>query len=72
MALTEVPTGAVRATILFVDSLIFRLLLAAIGPVIVLIADSYGLPNASMGLGLGIGLLVFWMMTRRRRVWASQ
>ena len=57
--------GAVRATVLSVDSLLNRFLLALLGPGIGLLADHYGLPSAFIWVGLGFGLLtllvlLFW------------
>ena len=63
--------GSVRATILSVDSLIFRVLLAAIGPAIGIFADSFGLPSAFIGAGIGVGLLILWLMSRWRKVWKN-
>ncbi len=61
--------GSVRATILSVDSLIFRLLLAAIGPTIGIIADSYGMANAFVAIAFGSGLIIWWVMNRWQKVW---
>jgi predicted MFS family arabinose efflux permease len=68
LLLRQTP-GSVRATILSVDNLIFRFLLAFIEPAVGLVADAVGLPLAfvAMALVVGIGLLVlllFW-----HRVW---
>lgn len=61
--------GSVRATILSVDSLIFRLLLAAIGPAIGIIADSFGLANAFVAIAAGLGLVIGWIFHRWQKVW---
>ena len=62
--LRQVP-GSVRATILSVDSLIFRLLLAIVEPVMGWLGDTYGLPVAFLALGVMVGssllvILVLW------------
>jgi MFS family permease len=64
MILRQAP-AEVRATILSVDSLIFRLLWAVVEPGLGVLGDAYGLPMAFLALGLGSGLsllvvLVFW------------
>ncbi len=48
--------GSIRATILSVDNLIFRLLLAGLEPFVGRIADTYSLPTAFVVLGVGVGL----------------
>lgn len=63
--------GSVRATILSVDSLLNRVLLAVVSPVIGLVADHYGLPSAFVYVGIGFGvilliLLSFWGRVRRK------
>ena len=63
--------SAVRATILSLDSLLFRLLTAMLAPGVGLVADSYGLPTAFtlMALIYGmlmLGLLLFWNRQRNR------
>ncbi len=65
----ETP-GSVRATILSVDSLLFRLFLAVISPSAGLLAETYSLPAAFIFLGFGVGLLLtlnlfVWGRTRR-------
>jgi MFS family permease len=57
--------GTVRATILSIDSLIFRLLTAVLSPFVGLTADIYGLPIAFIGMSLVFGvlmllLIIFW------------
>jgi MFS family permease len=63
--------GSVRATILSVDSLLNRVLLAVVSPVIGLVADHYGLPSAFIYAGIGFGvilliMLTFWGRARRK------
>ena len=63
--------GAVRATILSVDSLLFRLLTALLEPGVGLVADSYGLPTAFVGMAILHGLtlltlLVLWKQSYNR------
>jgi MFS family permease len=65
--------GAVRATILSVDSLLFRLLTALLEPGVGVIGDSYGLGTAFMGMAVIFGilmslLLLFWGRVRTRAV----
>jgi hypothetical protein len=65
--------SAVRATILSVDSLLFRLLTALLEPGVGLIGDSYGLGTAFMGMAVIFGilmslLLLFWGRVRTRAV----
>jgi hypothetical protein len=60
--------GAVRATILSVDSLLHRLMLAMIGPVIGLVADGFGLPTAFIGVGVGFGLIMFLLLVGWNRI----
>ena len=60
----QVP-GGVRATILSVDSLVFRLLLATVEPAMGWLGDTYGLPVAFLALGVMVGssllvILVLW------------
>jgi hypothetical protein len=60
----------VRATILSVDSLIFRLLFAGVELGLAVTGDLYGLPLAFLGLGLSTGLgmlavLVLWGRSQR-------
>jgi hypothetical protein len=62
--------GSVRATILSVDSLLFRISLGLVGPVIGLIADRFDLPVAFIVVGLGFWLLmmsILWMWRRAKR-----
>jgi MFS family permease len=64
--LAETP-GSVRATILSFDSLIFRLLLAAMSPFSGLVADAYSLPVAFVALGtLTAGVLISVVLVRER------
>jgi MFS family permease len=63
--------GAVRATILSVDSLLFRLMTTLLEPGVGLVADSYGLGIAFVGMaviygGLMLALLLFWERARNR------
>jgi MFS family permease len=63
--------SSIRATILSVDSLIFRLLTAILSPCIGLVADSFGLAAAFTWMALLngvliIGLLLFWGRLRNR------
>ncbi len=55
--------GAVRATILSVDSMLFRLLTAVLSPAVGLVADSYGLSAAFKGMALIYGVLMLVLMT---------
>jgi MFS family permease len=62
--------NSVRATILSVDSLIFRLLWAVAEPGLGVLGDRYGLPTAFLTLGLGSGagmLVVLLLWTRAQR-----
>ena len=61
--------GSVRATILSVDSLIFRLLWAILAPIVGWISDAYSLPTAFILVGIGLGLVVLWILMRWHRVW---
>ncbi|MBC8505420.1 MAG: MFS transporter [Anaerolineales bacterium] len=61
--------GSVRATILSVDSLLFRFMLAALGPAVGLASDFYSLPIAFIAVGVGLGFVIFWVMVRWRGVW---
>jgi MFS family permease len=54
--------GTVRATILSIDSLFFRLLTAVLAPLVGLTADSYGLPNAFVGMSLVYGVLMLALL----------
>ena len=68
----ETP-GKVRATILSLDSLIFRLMLAGVNPFAGIVAEAYSLPTAFILLGLSAGAflglnLVFWSRSRPRTV----
>ena len=59
--------GSVRATILSVDSLFQRVLLALIGPMIGMIADRSSLPSAFLGVGVGFGVLLLVVLILWRR-----
>ena len=67
LILSRTP-GAVRATILSVDSLIYRVMLAAIEPGIGIIGDRYGLPTAFLVMGSGFGVLILLVMLQWRKV----
>lgn len=63
--------GAVRATILSVSSLLFRLMTTLLEPGVGLVADSYGLGFAFVGMAVIYGvlmlvLLLFWGRVRNR------
>lgn len=67
--LRETP-GSVRATILSVDSLLHKILLGLIGPLIGLLADHFSLPTAFWSIGLVFGftlavLLLLWSRVRQ-------
>jgi hypothetical protein len=75
MMLRGVP-GTVRATILSVDNLIIRLILAGVEPLVGMVADSRGLPAAfallGLGLGAALGVLVWlWQKSSEQPVNAS-
>jgi MFS family permease len=62
--------GSVRATILSVDSLLNRIFLAVVSPLIGVVADHFGLSHAFVYLGIGFGvvllvLLFLWDRVRR-------
>jgi MFS family permease len=64
IVLRQAPRG-VAATILSVDSLIFRVLLASAEPAMGWLADMYGLPTAFLALGVVVGcglllVLILW------------
>jgi MFS family permease len=69
-AINQQTPGAVRATILSVSSLLFRLLTAILEPGIGLVADSYGLTTAFMGMALvhGLANMIVLFLWRRGRV----
>jgi hypothetical protein len=60
--------GAVRATILSVDSLLFRLMMTLLEPGVGLAADTYGLPVAFTGMALLSGGLMLILMLSWWRV----
>lgn len=70
--LTQSPSS-VRATILSVDSLLFRILLAIIGPTIGLVADRFNLSIAfiTIGIGFWIGIMIVLLLWRHLRESAS-
>jgi hypothetical protein len=70
-AINRQTPGAVRATILSVSSLLSRLLTALLEPGVGLVADSYELPAAFIGMALfhGVGMLVILVLWRR--VWGQ-
>jgi hypothetical protein len=61
--------GSVRATILSVDSLMHRILLALIGPLIGLVADHYRLSTAFVGVSIGFGLVILMITLLWGRFW---
>ena len=60
--------GAVRATILSVDSLLFRLMMTLLEPGVGLVADAHGLPAAFTGMALLSGGLMLILMLSWGRV----
>ena len=69
--LRESP-GSVRATILSVDNLIFRLFLAFIELGAGYVGDLYNLSTAFLALGIGAGLALALLLFFWRRVWEPQ
>jgi len=70
-AINRQTPGAVRATILSVDSLLFRLMTALLEPGVGLMADSYGLTAGFIGMAIlhGLGMLIvlaLWKGTYRQ------
>jgi hypothetical protein len=68
--LRQIP-GSIRATILSVDSLLHRILLAVASPLIGYVADQNGLPVAFICVGVGFGitlavLLYLWGRIRQK------
>lgn len=63
--------GAVRATILSVDSLLFRLLTALIEPGLGVVADSYGLPTAFAGMAILHGLTMLTLLVLWKRTYSQ-
>jgi MFS family permease len=70
-AINQQTPGAVRATILSISSLLFRLLTAILEPGVGLVADSYGLTTAFLGMALVHGLALMIVMFMWRRVWVQ-
>ncbi len=64
--------SAVRATIMSVDSLVFRLMLAAVGPLIGVFGDAYGLPPTFVGLGFSFGVVALILMIFWGGVWPKE
>jgi MFS family permease len=63
--------GSVRATILSVDSLLLRLLLALVSPLAGVLGDAFSLPVAFILLGIGVGVLLailLWRWGARREL----
>jgi MFS-type transporter involved in bile tolerance (Atg22 family) len=54
--------GSVRATILSVDSMLNQLFLAAVSPLIGVVADQYGLSHAFVYLGIGFGVVLLVLL----------
>ena len=76
MIIRQTP-GAVRATILSVSSLLFRLMTTLLEPGVGLVADSFGLASAFVGMaviygGLMLLLLIFWGRERTGAVEISR
>ena len=65
----EQSPGSVRATILSMDSLMFRILLAFIGPMIGLVADRFDLSTAFIAVGISfwIGIMIVLLLWKRIR-----
>ncbi len=59
--------GSVRATILSVDSLLLRLLLAGVSPLAGVLGDAYSLPVAFIFLGAGVGAAMGALIWKWRR-----
>lgn len=64
--------GAVRATVLSVDMLIFRLFQTIIEPGLGLMAERKGLPFIFLLMGVGTFVLLYVVMLRWRKVWETQ
>jgi hypothetical protein len=63
--------SAVRATILSVDSLFFRLMTAILEPGVGVVGDSYGLSTAFIMIAIVFGLMIFAVLVGWRKVWVT-
>ena len=61
--------GAVRATVLSLDTLIFRLLLSLVEPGLGVLAQNRGLPFIFILMGAGTLVVLFGLLARWRGVW---
>lgn len=71
LLLRQVP-ATVRATILSVDNLIFRVLLAFLELGAGIAADVYGLPAAFMLMAVVVGIILYFLLTSWRRIWGQE
>jgi MFS family permease len=63
--------SAVRATILSLDSLLFRLMTALLEPGVGLLGDAYSLPIAFLGMAAIFGVLMLGILLGWRKVWGG-
>ena len=63
--------SAVRATILSVDSLLFRLMTAILEPGVGVVGDAYGLSTAFIMIAIVFGLMIFAVLVGWRKVWIA-
>lgn len=71
LLLRQVP-ATVRATILSVDNLIFRVLLAFLELGAGIAADIYGLPATFMLMAVVVGITLYLLLTSWRRIWGQE
>jgi MFS family permease len=71
LLLRQVP-ATIRATILSVDNLIFRVLLAFLELGAGIAADVYGLPAAFMLMAVVVGFILYFLLASWRRIWGKE
>ena len=62
----------VRATILSIDSLLWRLCTAILEPGVGAVGDTYGLPTALVIVSIIIGVMTFTILLGWRKVWENR